>query len=85
MKEFKGTKGKWILGDEKYYNNNKAFEVWYGNDGECVAEVVHKIEDAKLIASAPEMLEMLEIAKLEFGEYHFLYNAIDVLIKKATE
>lgn len=59
MIRFKGTKGKWILGDEKNYNGNKAFEVWYGNDGECVAEVVHKIEDAKLIAAAPELLEAL--------------------------
>ena len=32
-----------------------------------------------------EMLEMLEIVKSEFGEYHFLYNAIDILIKKATK
>ena len=85
MSEFKGTKGKWILGDEKDYNGNKAFEVWYGNDGECIAEVVHNIKDAKLITCAPEMLEMLEIVKAEFGKHHFLYNAINTLIKKATE
>lgn len=84
MTKFKGTKGKWILGDEKYYNGNKAFEVWYGNDGECIAEVVHKIEDAKLIAAAPEMLELLAriYNGLECGG--FAYD-IEQLIKKATE
>ena len=89
MSEFKGTKGKWILGDEKYYNGNKAFEVWYGNDGECVAEVVHKIEDAKLISKAPELLEMISelLKELEFHGYRHsttIYNAQN-LIKEATE
>ena len=60
MSEFKGTPAPWKLGDEKYYNGNKAFEIHYGNDGECVSEVVHRVEDAKLIAHAPEMLEMLQ-------------------------
>ena len=41
MSEFKGTPAPWKLGDEKYYNGNKAFEIHYGNDGECVSEVVH--------------------------------------------
>jgi len=88
MSEFKGTKGKWLLGDEKYYNGNKAFEIWYGNDGECIAEVVHDIEDAKLIACAPEMLEMLDelLKELSFHGYNnstTIYNAKQ-LIKKAT-
>jgi len=83
MSEFKGTTGEWILGDEKYYNGNKAFEVWYGKDGECVAEVVHKIEDAKLIACAPEMLNML----IRISEHECFSGSkeIETLIKKATE
>lgn len=84
--EFKGTKGKWVLGDEKYYNGNKAFEVWYGNDGECVAEVVHKIEDAKLISKAPEMLEMLEYLHDRLGTaFTQEKQEIEQLIKEATE
>lgn len=35
-------------------------EIQYGNDGECVAEVVHGEVDARLIAAAPEMLEALK-------------------------
>lgn len=88
--EFKGTKGKWKLGDEKYYNGNKAFEVWYGEDGECIAEVVHKIEDAKLISCAPEML--LDLNDLVWlienrATYEELIERIEPskqLIKKAT-
>jgi len=94
MREFKGTKGKWLLGDEKYYNGNKAFEIWYGNDGECIAEVVHDIEDAKLISCAPEMLEMLNkindfIDKNRYKNYMVELlrrevSGIEQLIKKAT-
>lgn len=71
MSEFEGTKENVVLGDEKYYNGNKAYEIWYGNDGECVAEVVHKIEDANLIVDAfkvrqqinCELSELLEMYK----------------------
>lgn len=34
-------------------------EIQFGEDGECVAEWVHKKEDAKLIAAAPDMLRAL--------------------------
>lgn len=58
--EFKGTKGEWSVNkDPHYYNGNKAYEVNYGIDGECLAEVVHALEDAKLISKAPELLELL--------------------------
>lgn len=37
------------------------WEIHYSADGECVAEIVHKGEDARLIAAAPEMYELLEM------------------------
>ena len=59
--EFKGTKGKWLVNPEHlFYNGNKAFEVNFGNDRECVAEIVHNKYDAILISKAPEMLDMLK-------------------------
>ena len=36
------------------------YEIHYGEDGECVAEIVHEKADADLIAATPEMLEALE-------------------------
>lgn len=36
------------------------WEIHFGNDQECVAEVVHGAEDARLMAAAPELLEALE-------------------------
>ena len=58
--KFNVTAGKWSVNkDPNYYNGNKAYEVNYGIDGECVAEVVHVLEDAKLISLAPEMLNMM--------------------------
>ena len=82
MKEFKGTKGKWELvkeGMQKHIKcgNRYIAEVWYGNE--------EHNSNAKLIASAPEMFEMLKDAKAEFGEYHFMYNAIEQLLTKITE
>jgi hypothetical protein len=55
------TPGPWVANPkEQYYNGSKnTFEVNFGSDGECVTEVVHGIENAKLIAAAPDLLEML--------------------------
>ena len=36
------------------------YEIHYGNDGECIAEVVHDKANAQLIAAAPDLLEALE-------------------------
>ena len=68
MSEFKGTKENVVLGDEKYYNGNKAYEIWYGNDGECVAEVVHKIEDANLIVDAFKVRQQINCELSELLE-----------------
>jgi len=77
MKEFKGTEQA-----EIYASGKSSLEVFKkAHIDDFIAGYEQAIEDSK----APEMLEMLEIAKSEFGEYHFLYNAIDVLIKKATK
>jgi len=65
--EFKGTNQIVSLGDEKYYNGNKAFEIWYGTDGECIAEVVRKIEDANLIVDAFKVRQQIncELSELK--------------------
>jgi len=65
MSKFKGTQGKWEANEtERFYNGSKdTYEVNYGNDGECVCEVVHGFDNAKLIAAAPELLEALQTIK----------------------
>lgn len=60
MKEFKGTKGPWevnVIGP--HWNNDSLthLEVTFGRDGECVCDTVYQLEDANLIAAAPELLE----------------------------
>jgi hypothetical protein len=35
------------------------WEINYGRAGECVAEVVYSADDARLLAAAPDMLELL--------------------------
>jgi len=46
---------------EQYYNGSKnTFEINNGNDGECVAEVVHGFENALLMAAANEMYYALK-------------------------
>ena len=37
-------------------------EIHWSDQGECVAEIVHGEEAARLIASAPDLLELLEEA-----------------------
>jgi hypothetical protein len=50
------TPGPWKVEKE----GTRWYEIHYGEDGECVAEIVHDKADAKLIAAAPDMLEALE-------------------------
>ena len=38
------------------------FEVQYGEDGECIADVCYEESDASLISAAPDMYEALEAA-----------------------
>jgi hypothetical protein len=37
------------------------WEIHWSNDGECVAEIVFKGDDARLIAAAPDLLAALEM------------------------
>ena len=68
--EFKGTKGEFKDGTIgwKYYSYKEdervgfsTHEIHWSDDGECVAEVVHDKENAKLIAAAPELLKALQV------------------------
>lgn len=62
MQEFKGTPGPWSLRvTGAHWNNPKLqnIEINYGTDGECICDTVYEIEDAHLIAAAPELLEAL--------------------------
>ena len=60
--EFKGTKEKWSFdGKEKWFEGVRCFEVHFGDDGECIAEIVHEAHDALLISKAPELLNCLQV------------------------
>lgn len=93
MSNFKGTKGKFSDGhtgwkiDNRITNGVRGFEIHYSDDGECITDHVYTLEDAKLIACAPEMVEMLqELVRcndlgIQIGQFD---KALE-LIKKATE
>jgi len=96
----KYSKGNWEINKEQFNNQKNdnsnllcsitcegyfVAEVWKNCNVNRTPELEESEANAKLIASAPEMLEMLERAKVEFGKYHFMHNMIDDLIKKATE
>lgn len=70
MGGFKGTPGPWKVNVIGQHWNNKSLthlEVTFGSDGECVCDTVYKIDDANLIAAAPELLDALQ-------ELVFLYE-----------
>lgn len=65
MSGFKGTPGPWRVNVLGQHWNNKTLthlEVTFGSDGECICDTVYKIDDANLIAAAPELLEALQAA-----------------------
>jgi hypothetical protein len=68
--EFKGTKGEWKANHkEQFYNGSKdTYEINYGNDGECIAEVVHGLPNAKVMAASKDLLEALQFIKKEYEE-----------------
>jgi hypothetical protein len=80
--EFKGTKGKWEV--------NENLEIISGSNiiADCNWLTHFDEANAKLIASAPEMLEMLKqcVETLEFGgQIGFTYMEAKQLIKEVTE
>jgi len=103
--EFKGTKGKWkVVKNSCYFDVTADYEFKEGNSILCVSSSLMIIKNgiiesnslskeceanAKLIAAAPEMLEILErvqrinnIAREHISEC--LFEDIEQLIKKAT-
>jgi hypothetical protein len=92
---FKGTQGIFSDGhtgwkvEERTTNGIPGFEIHYSDDGECVTDHVYHIEDAKLIANAPEILYALEnilrwsahFPALMNGELHFAQRVIEKTLK----
>ena len=74
MNEFKGTKGKWTTNNENVYDDLGSIVC---NIAECDPhnKDLEAIANAKLIASAPELLESLKE----------LYNAVDSCIDLTPE
>ena len=92
MNEFKGTKGKWKV----VAQNETGALITRMNGNESICTVWGSVDEfeanAKLIESAPEMLEMLKImgdALLELMNHQDGweddYENLKQLIKKATE
>ena len=60
MEGFKGTPGPLkVTGPYTVNGSAGSYQVEHGNDGECVAEIVHDHADAILFAAAPDMLGAL--------------------------
>jgi hypothetical protein len=85
--EFKGTKGEWLI--LKQHSSHKINEI-ATNENLSICAINTNLEqseaNAKLIACAPEMLEMLKdiLDTIRECETPRLYQ-IEELIKKATE
>ncbi|MBH3027200.1 hypothetical protein I5Q96_11220 [Serratia marcescens] len=76
MEGFKGTPGPWKVNVIGQHWNNESLthlEVTYGSDGECICDTVYKIDDANLIAAAPELLEALQ--ELVHADCHGVKNS----------
>jgi len=88
MSKFKGSKGVWEINPRASRNvrcgNLTIANCSSGQNGDNEEE---EFANAKLIASAPEMLEMLEKCKKSFDNLNqpFISSDIQQLIKKATE
>ena len=85
MKEFKGTKGKWYT-----IENNDNILISCDNPNWHICETLSNLEtdksNAKLIASAPEMFEMLKDLQNEFKNSNPpISKEIEQLLTKITE
>lgn len=61
--EFKGTSGNWIVSQE----NKSLIEC----DGNIIAMMVgeNQVENAKIMAAASDLLEALQLLRIELSEY----------------
>lgn len=78
--EFKGTKGEWEVNPEQFIYNGvrDIYEVNYNNDGECVVEIVHGLENAQLIADAGNVRQQIDCSLPELLER---YKRMDEALK----
>lgn len=88
--EFKGTNKNWRTSKDFREVTTSKIGVLEGSKKICTMSSFCKTDDevesnAKLIAAAPKMFEMLKSAKAEFGENHFMYKCINELLTKITE
>ena len=92
--EFKGTKGKWHLHELVYENSSGIITqaiASYRDSGILVANAYGRNNDtskanAKLIAAAPEMFEMLkELSKHHQGGHSEIGFKIKQLLNKITQ
>lgn len=86
MSEFKGTKGKW----RTYNSDDDSITIVKEDESQAIAFLpelfIESEANAKLIACAPEMLDLLSsIENDEKQVPKFLWDKIQQLIKKATE
>jgi len=92
MSEFKGTKGKWSACCQKnrphfLFSNDKVICGFYKEQEMSEDLSLEEVQsNAKLIACAPEMLEMLEdiFEAFKGNNFEISANEIEQLIKKAT-
>jgi hypothetical protein len=90
MSEFRGTKGKWVIGindDQTVLTDNGAYRP---NAMQITTSTKIELKaNALLISKAPEMLAMLEDIYSKYERDHHLLNVspskIQQLIKEATE
>jgi len=62
MNKAQHTPGPWTISSRPnpQLPQHTIHEINFGRDGECVAEIVHELEDAMLICEAPVMLQALK-------------------------
>jgi hypothetical protein len=95
MSEFKGTKGQWILNFDKDH-----YSIDTKRENICAVVIMDdefekQIANAKLIAVAPELLELVLLMKADFTGLNYqnrlsdngqkTYQKILDVVKKATE